>query len=79
MPYSFNHASVKGASKEATYSKILVLCIDRDDDIGSKGGIETPIVGMMHASMLALGLHLRIRRMQTRMPFLAQSRHTRSL
>lgn len=24
---------------------ILVLCIDRDDDIGSKGGIKTPIVG----------------------------------
>jgi putative membrane protein len=24
---------------------VLVLCIDRDDDIGSKGGIETPIVG----------------------------------
>jgi putative membrane protein len=45
MPYSINHASVKGARKEATYSKILVLCIDRDDDIGSKGGIETPIVG----------------------------------
>lgn len=45
MPYSINHASVKGASKEATYSKILVLCIDRDNDIGSKGGIETPIVG----------------------------------
>jgi putative membrane protein len=40
-----NHASIKSASKEATYSKILVLCIDRDDDIGSKGGIETPIVG----------------------------------
>src|SRR5918994_1520506 len=27
------------------HNKILVLCIDRDDDIGSKGGIETPIVG----------------------------------
>jgi putative membrane protein len=40
-----NHASIKSASKEATYSKILVLCIDRDNDIGSKGGIETPIVG----------------------------------
>lgn len=45
MPYSMNHASIKSASKEATYSKILVLCIDRDNDIGSKGGIETPIVG----------------------------------
>ncbi|HEV3432500.1 MAG TPA: DUF373 family protein [Nitrososphaera sp.] len=45
MPYSLNHVSVKGESKEADYSKILVLCIDRDNDIGSKGGIETPIVG----------------------------------
>ena len=45
MPYSLNHARIKSTSKEATYSKILVLCIDRDNDIGSKGGIETPIVG----------------------------------
>jgi putative membrane protein len=45
MPYYMNHASVKSESKESTYSKILVLCIDRDNDIGSKGGIETPIVG----------------------------------
>jgi putative membrane protein len=27
------------------HSKILVLCIDRDDDIGSKGRMKTPIVG----------------------------------
>src|SRR5919202_3379163 len=33
------------SSKEITHGKVLVLCIDRDDDIGSKGGIETPIVG----------------------------------
>jgi putative membrane protein len=46
MPYSeIDPASIKSESKEATHSKILVLCIDRDDDIGSKGGIETPIVG----------------------------------
>jgi hypothetical protein len=46
MSYSMNHTSVKRTSKEeAAYSKILVLCIDRDNDIGSKGGIETPIVG----------------------------------
>src|SRR6187200_516128 len=32
-------------SKSSTHNRILVLCIDRDDDIGSKGGIETPIVG----------------------------------
>ena len=34
-----------GLSKRSTHSRILVLCIDRDDDLGSKGGIETPIVG----------------------------------
>lgn len=31
--------------KEAAHGRVLVLCIDRDDDIGTKGGIETPIVG----------------------------------
>jgi putative membrane protein len=35
-------------SKSSTHSRILVLCIDRDDDIGSKGGIKTPIVGRDH-------------------------------
>ena len=51
MPHSdFEKSSPEGAkiashSKEASHNKILVLCIDRDDDIGSKGGIETPIVG----------------------------------
>src|ERR671939_158362 len=34
-----------GLSKRSTHNRILVLCIDRDDDLGSKGGIETPIVG----------------------------------
>jgi putative membrane protein len=27
------------------FTRIIVLCIDRDNDIGSKGGMETPIVG----------------------------------
>ena len=27
------------------HNRILVLCIDRDDDIGSKGGVATPIIG----------------------------------
>jgi putative membrane protein len=35
-------------SKSSSHNRILVLCIDRDDDIGSKGGIETPIVGRDH-------------------------------
>jgi putative membrane protein len=34
-----------GPLKEGAHGKVLVLCIDRDDDIGTKGGIETPIVG----------------------------------
>ena len=27
------------------HNRLLVLCIDRDDDIGSKGGVATPIIG----------------------------------
>jgi putative membrane protein len=27
------------------HNKILVLCVDRDDDIGCKAGMETPVVG----------------------------------
>jgi putative membrane protein len=27
------------------FSKVIVICIDRDDDIGIKGGLETPIIG----------------------------------
>ena len=27
------------------YNKIIIICIDRDDDIGIKGGMNTPIVG----------------------------------
>ncbi len=42
---SSSSAKSANSSKEIAHGKILVLCIDRDDDIGSKGGIETPIVG----------------------------------
>lgn len=31
--------------KSSTHNKILVLCIDRDDDVGCKAGMETPVVG----------------------------------
>ncbi|HYG00431.1 MAG TPA: DUF373 family protein [Candidatus Saccharimonadales bacterium] len=27
------------------YTKVIIICIDRDDDIGIKGGMETPIIG----------------------------------
>ena len=43
--YKKNTFQTHNYSKSSTHSKILVLCVDRDDDIGSKGGIETPIVG----------------------------------
>ena len=28
-----------------TANKLLVICVDRDDDVGSKSGISTPVVG----------------------------------
>src|SRR5919198_4813184 len=40
-----NASHTSRLSKRSTHNRILVLCIDRDDDLGSKGGIETPIVG----------------------------------
>ncbi len=30
---------------ESKTSRLLVICVDRDDDIGKKGGVATPIVG----------------------------------
>jgi len=30
---------------ESRTSRLLVICVDRDDDIGKKGGVTTPIVG----------------------------------
>lgn len=33
------------ADRRGSHNRILVLCIDRDDDIGSKGGVKTPIMG----------------------------------
>src|SRR5579863_8985219 len=32
-------------STETKTSRLLVICVDRDDDIGSKAGVNTPIVG----------------------------------
>lgn len=49
---------VAGARIESTRNRILVLCIDRDDDIGSKGGMETPLVG--RDSCISAGVRLAI-------------------
>jgi putative membrane protein len=52
MPSVDNYTKKNGAglsrvaaTAASTHSRILVLCVDRDDDIGSKGGMETPVVG----------------------------------
>lgn len=48
MPSVDNYAKKNGAGLSriaSSHSRILVLCVDRDDDIGSKGGMETPVVG----------------------------------
>jgi len=34
----------KDVSKSAA-NKLLVICIDRDNDVGEKAGIVTPVVG----------------------------------
>ncbi len=43
--YQRNHKIEVPKGPESSPSRLIVLCIDRDDDIGSKGGIETPVVG----------------------------------
>ena len=31
--------------KASAASRLLVICVDRDDDVGEKTGIQTPVVG----------------------------------
>lgn len=46
------------SEREAQREKILILCIDSDNDIGIKAGVDTPIIGREHniesATKLAL-------------------------
>jgi putative membrane protein len=53
-----NRSHAGNLSRSPTHHRILVLCIDRDDDIGSKGGIETPILG--RDSCINAGIRLAI-------------------
>lgn len=39
--------------------RILVLCVDRDDDLGVKGGIKTPVLGRKENVNAAVSLALR--------------------
>ncbi len=41
------------------HERILVLCVDRDDDLGVKAGEKTPVVGRKENINAALGLALR--------------------
>ena len=48
LPKEFGNFSDKAKlefPQSSTYHKVLVVCIDRDNDIGSKGGIQTPVLG----------------------------------
>ncbi len=49
---------MEGLSNQLNREKILILCVDKDDDIGVKGGLKTPILGrtenIQAASHLAL-------------------------
>lgn len=42
----FNRSSgVDNFAQGNSYHRVLVVCIDRDNDIGSKAGIQTPVLG----------------------------------
>ncbi len=45
-------------NQNKSFNSIIVLCIDRDDDIGSKGGIDTPVIG--RDSCINAGIRLAI-------------------
>ncbi|MCW4034150.1 MAG: DUF373 family protein, partial [Candidatus Bathyarchaeota archaeon] len=45
--------------KAVKAERILVLCVDRDDDLGMKAGIKTPILGRKDNVNAAAGLALR--------------------
>jgi len=49
---------LEGLLNQTNREKILILCVDKDDDVGVKGGLKTPILGrsenIQAASHLAL-------------------------
>src|SRR5947209_20257941 len=42
---STKEADLQKEPTEGKASRLLVICVDRDDDIGTKAGVTTPIVG----------------------------------
>ena len=39
------NGKVENDVQSSTASKLLVICVDRDDDVGEKTGIATPVIG----------------------------------
>ena len=54
--YTLRRANMPTAAKS---ERILILCVDRDDDIGMKAGINTPILGRKENVNAAASLALR--------------------
>ncbi|MGI0092985.1 MAG: DUF373 family protein, partial [Nitrosotalea sp.] len=42
---STKEANLQSGVTETKTSRLLVICVDRDDDIGSKAGVVTPVIG----------------------------------
>jgi putative membrane protein len=42
---SVKEASLQNETTETKTSRLLVICVDRDDDIGAKAGVVTPVIG----------------------------------
>ncbi len=42
---SAKEASLQNETTETKTSRLLVICVDRDDDIGVKAGVVTPVIG----------------------------------
>ncbi|MDE1811878.1 MAG: DUF373 family protein [Thaumarchaeota archaeon] len=42
---SIKEASLQSGITETKTSRLLIICVDRDDDIGSKAGVVTPVIG----------------------------------
>jgi len=46
-------------TEEKEQKRILVLCVDRDDDLGAKAGVKTPVIGREENLNAAVALALR--------------------
>ena len=45
LEYIRDKKSLDYGSISTHYKRVLVVCIDRDDDLGTNGGVETPVFG----------------------------------